>query len=77
MALKGVAGWNESEEVWINLDFFFLKIDKLSIGSRFKPEANILYKIPREKPKQEIQPSGTKLYMLYNFYIISIIISII
>lgn len=71
-----MAGRNESEEVWINLDFF-KKIDKLSIGSRFKPEANILYKIPREKPKQEIQPSGTKLYMLYNFYIISIIISII
>lgn len=58
MALKEVAGGNGSEEVWINLDFS-AKIDKLSIGSRFQREANVLRNIPDEIHQQQIQPFGT------------------
>lgn len=53
--MMGVAG---GCEVWLNLDFS-TKDDKLSIGSRFKPEINIAYKIPREIYRQEIKPTGS------------------
>lgn len=54
----GVAGGNGSEEVWLNLDFS-TKNDKLSTGSRFKPEANISCKIPRGIYRQDIEPTGS------------------
>lgn len=53
----GVAGGNGSEEVWLNLDIS-MKNDKLSTGSRFKPEANISCKIPRGIYRQDIEPTG-------------------
>ena len=39
--------------------FFSARNGKLSIGSRFKPEVSILYKIPREIHRQEVTSTGT------------------
>lgn len=56
--MVGVASGNGSEEVWLNLDFS-TKNDKLSIGSRFKPEVNISCKTPRGIYRQDIKPTGS------------------